>query len=371
MRADHLGYDGYERATSANIDALAARGVVFSQARSTGPQTRFSVPCFMTSKYFTELERTTGDWPRIAESETTFVEILDEAGYHTAAFHSIGYLSALYGMAQGFDHYDTSCMEVRSPVQHNITSDYITDRTLAYVDSSEFPKQQPFLLWTYYGDPHSDYRRHEDAPKYGPSRADNYDSEIFYTDMQIGRLLEGLEERGLMENTIVVVSSDHGEGLREEEDHGHLFHGATLYDEVMRIPLIIASPRWPHRVVDTPVSLIDLAPTFIELAGLEPKEDARGISLKPWLEGEDREHPPLFFEKQKETALPQKGMLLWPYKVILVMPYNRIKIFNLEEDPKEQNDLAKTLPPEQRDELVGLLKYWASQVLVVKEPTPK
>ena len=136
----------------------------------------------------------------------------------------------------------------------------------------------------------------------------------------------------------------------------------------MHIPLLFVVPGVePHRV-KTAVSLIDLTPTFVDLLGAPPDPAFRGVSLKPYLDGENPEHPPLFFEKEKETALPQKGMLLWPYKVILVLSYNRYKIFDLEKDPHEQTDLSKTLPAEKVESMVGLLRYWSSQVLQPVEP---
>jgi len=369
LRADRLGTYGYPRATSKAIDALGARGVVFEQARSTGPQTRFSVPAFLTSKYFTELERTSKDWPKISDSETLLAERFSAAGYLTAAFHSIAYFESIYGMNQGFDHYDDSCIDARHPIQHAATSDYITDHVLAYVDSEEFKAStKPWYFWAYYGDPHSPYLFHDEVPKWGVSRKDAYDAEIAYTDLHIGRLLEGLESRGLANDLTIVLTSDHGEGIDPENDHGTRFHGPNLYDEAMHIPLLFVVPGVePHRV-KTAVSLIDLTPTFVDLLGAPPDPAFRGVSLKPYLDGENPEHPPLFFEKEKETALPQKGMLLWPYKVILVLSYNRYKIFDLEKDPHEQTDLSKTLPAEKVESMVGLLRYWSSQVLQPVEP---
>jgi arylsulfatase A-like enzyme len=224
-------------------------------------------------------------------------------------------------------------------------------------------------MWAYYGDPHAPYLRHRSVASFGPTPSDVYDGEVAFTDRHIGRLLDALQERGLADDTIVVLTSDHGEGLDPGADHGHLFHGPTLYDEVIRVPLIVRGPGYAPRRVQTPVSLIDLPPTFQALLGQPPAPELRGLSLVPWLAGDDPPHPPVFFEKQKESALPQKGMVLWPYKVILVLPYNRIRIYNLAEDPAEQRELKKELPPEDVRRLVGLLKYWSNEVLVPVEPT--
>src|SRR5690606_14281634 len=132
---------------------------------------------------------------------------------------------------------------------------------------------------------HSSYLFHKGFQKFGPTTKDAYDTEIVFTDHHIGRLLDGLSERGLLEDTVIVLTSDHGEGLDEAEDDGHRFHGPVLHDEAVRVPLIVAAPGLEPRRVDTPVSLIDLAPTLVDLASLEPFAEHRGLSLRPWLEG--------------------------------------------------------------------------------------
>lgn len=368
LRADHLGLYGYERDTSPRLDALAERAVVFEQARATGSQTRFSVPPMLTGKYFTEIERTESKWPKVSLDEHLLAERLKEgANYHTLAWHSVGYFNPIYHFDQGYDHYDFSCIGARDPVQRSATGDYITDRVLSYVERNDLNTPQPFHMWVYYSDPHSAYLFHDDFPRWGPHRSDAYDAEIAFTDHHIGRLIDGLQEKGLLENTVVVLTSDHGEGLDKEDDHGKLYHGPTLYDEVMRVPLLVWAPGLEPQRIKTPVSLIDLLPTFLELAGLPEDPELRGVSLVPWLAGERPEHPPVFFEKHKSEALPQKGMVQWPFKVILVMPYNRVEIYNLEEDPRERNNLAKALPEAEREKLVGLLKYWSTHVIEEKE----
>ena len=362
LRADHLGCYGYERPVSPHIDAWAKGAVVFDQARSTGPATRFSIPPMLTSKYFTEIARTEGHWPKVKKEEVLMAERLKEAGYHTAAFHSISYLKGFYGFDQGFDHYDVTATKKRTPL-HDPTSDMVTDRALAYAQEGELASKGPWLLWAYYGDPHSPYLFHKSAPRFGPKIQDNYDNEIAFTDMHIGRLLEGLEARGLLDNTLVMLTSDHGEALYPKQDHGHRYHSANLYDELVRVPLIVSGPGVQAGRVKTPVSLVDVLPTFTELAGLGVDPAFRGLSLLPWLRGENPVHPPVFFEKHRRSDAAQKGMVWWPYKVIVVLPFKRYRVFNLEEDPRETKNLYKTLPAEERDRLIGMLTHWRKEVL--------
>src|SRR5690606_18319905 len=150
LRADHLGCYGYTRDTSPHIDALCERAVVFEQARATGPQTRFSVPAMTTGKHFTRIKRTAGKWPKVDADEKVLAEHFEEAGYFTAAFHSIFYFRDIYGMAQGFDHHDASVVSERHPVQDTPTSDLVTDKVLAFLDSDAFTQNtDPWMLWTY------------------------------------------------------------------------------------------------------------------------------------------------------------------------------------------------------------------------------
>jgi len=261
LRADHLGHYGYKRPVSPNLDALAERGVVFDQARATGPQTRFSVPPMLTGKYFTEIERTTGGWPAVRLKEKLIAERLAERGYQTAAVHSIAYFKKWSGMAQGMETHNVRCAKGRT----SRSSDCVTDETLKWFDTKR-DANRPFFLWAYYGDPHAPYLRHDEVPGYGNKPADIYDQEVQFTDMHIGRLMQGMKARGVdVDNTYFVVTSDHGEGLDTHKDHGHLYHGATLFDEVIRVPLLIAGPGFEAGRVQTPVSLLDLTPTFMFL----------------------------------------------------------------------------------------------------------
>ena len=122
------------------------------------------------------------------------------------------------------------------------------------------------------------------------------------------------------------------------------------------------------RRVKTSVSLIDLPSTFLDVARLPIHSSLRGVSLTHWLEGGNGPHPPVFFEKHKGSALPQKGMVMWPYKVIIKMAYNEVQIYDLERDPRERTNLYSTIAPATRGQLTGLLSHWTNEVLNVRAP---
>lgn len=363
LRVDHLGAYGYPRPTSPRIDQLAKRSVVFDQARSTGPSTRFSMPAMLTSKWFTEIKRNNYEWPAISESENLLGERLHDLGYTLAAFHSIRYFRKYFKLGQGFDHWSDKALDDRAPEMTMISSDYITDEALAWIDKHPPDKQKPFFLWTYYGDPHAEYMRHPGMPSFGNESVDRYDGEIAFADHHVGRLLDGLQQRGLTDDLVVILTSDHGEALDKKTDHGALNHSKHLYDELVHVPLMISGPEMPARRVPTVVSLLDVLPTLLELAHAPSDPELRGVSLAPWLRGEQLDHGPVFFEKHRAIDDPQKGMVAWPYKVILTVPTGRMQIYDLAVDPRERVDVYKTLAVGQRDRLTGMLTHWVANVL--------
>jgi len=285
LRADRLGCYGAERPTSPNLDRLAAGGLVFDRAYSQAPWTLPAMASLMTSLHPSRhgaVERET----RLPEAAPVLAEVLSEAGYRTAAVVSHIFVSRRYGFERGFDAFtETDVQESH----HVASSARVTRQAIAALDEVG---DGPFFLWAHYFDPHSDYMAHEEhdfAGAYpGPlprdvvlrevrgdpeslSPADvayleaRYDGEIAFTDRWIGRLLSELETRGLAENTIVVVTADHGEQFL---DHGELGHGRYCWDELVRVPLIVGGAlperlrgRRSDRVVETrsvPASLAEL-----------------------------------------------------------------------------------------------------------------
>lgn len=396
-RADRTSFGGYHKDTTPNLARLADRSVVFEQARATGPATRFTVPCILTGKHFTEIHRGGGKWAQVPPTQVMLHTRLKEVGYFTGAVHSIRYFRRRYGFKQTADLWDTECVEPPEDpalhkqwrahsgrrarfecAWHRPTAEYITDKTLWHVDRLELPERtKPWFLWAYYSDPHAPYTRAPGVPSFGTTWPARYDREIAYADKHVGRLLDGLRERGMLENTVIVVTSDHGEALDSEADHGHLLHSANLYDELVRVPLIVYAPGVPARRVQMPVSVLDIHPTLLEMANIPRPDYLRGVSLLPWLAGERRDRGPIFFEKHRREDAPMKAMLDWPYKVIVTMRYRpgdgwtrygRLKIFDVEQDPKELRRINRTVDPVVKEGLMKTFDEWLYKTL---EPAPR
>ena len=146
-------------------------------------------------------------------------------------------------------------------------------------------------------------------PRFGASYADRYDEEIAFTDRHVGRLLAGLTARGLTDNLVVIVTSDHGEALDTKQDHGALNHSKHLYDELIHVPLMVKVPGAAPRQVTTPVSLVDVGPTVLDLYGLPTPASFLGQSLVPMLEGDDA---PLTRPIATESGYLQRARSLMP-----------------------------------------------------------
>ena len=280
-RADHIGCYGYAAARTPTIDGLANRGVRFDHAVAGVPITLPSHCTMMTG-----LEapnhgvRVNGKFG-LEVRFTTLAEVLRDRGYATAAFVASYVLDSRFGLAQGFDHYDDNVnpaevdMGGRSSLRR---ADDVTNHAINWLtehDSADF--EQPFFMWVHYFDAHQPY---DPPPEYARKFANRlYDGEIAFTDAQLKRLIDLLEAKGLRENTLIVLTADHGEGLGEHHEAGH---SRLIYDTTMHIPLIFSCPRLfdgPYRVDDVTVGTIDLMPTVLSLLGVATDVAMDGIDL--------------------------------------------------------------------------------------------
>ena len=324
LRADHLGSYGYPRETSPFIDQLAADGVRFDNAVST---TSWTLPAHaaLFSGLYDSTHGLTSDDQRLAQGVLTIAEVLRESGYHTAGFFGGPFLHPTFGLDQGFDVY-RNCMSTTSgplsgqDVRQGLELDRVpshadvtSPRTLEEVTRwAESGAQRPFFLFLHLWDVHYDYippREYVDLfdPDYDgdltgegfstnpaisprmPSRDLEhlialYDGEIRFTDDHLRLIFEVLGNRGLLDNALTVITADHGEEFFE---HGGKGHRRTLFEEMIRVPLIV---HWPGRVrsdtvIENQVRLIDIMPTLAAAAGLEPGPAIQGRDLAPFLQG--------------------------------------------------------------------------------------
>ncbi len=327
LRADHLGCYGYGPDTSPAIDALAKRGVRFDVARSSTTWTLAAHMSLMTGMP-NELHGVVNDVNVLDENRHLLAESFRAAGYRTAGFFGGPYLHAHFGFARGFDTYENCGVptaydepstaagdEARDlAAQHVeasfvVTADRIEQAAEAWLDQGG---GEPFFLFLHHWDVHFDYMAPaEIVRRFAPDYAGDleprdfmtnprihagmdpvdlayliacYDAEIYWVDRHVERLVAKLHALGVAGDTYIVVTSDHGE---EFFDHGQKGHRNNLYEETLRVPLIIAGPNVaPNVVVHEPVRLYDVKPTILELAGLPAVDEVYGTSLVPLMRGD-------------------------------------------------------------------------------------
>ncbi|MBI4881753.1 MAG: sulfatase [Planctomycetes bacterium] len=294
LRADRLGIYGYAVATSPSLDALAREAVVFDNAQAQSSWTLPSLASVMTSLYPSTHGCVRYD-SVLDPSFPTLGEMVQEAGFLTAAVTNHVFLSGRHGMNQGFAHFDDELVVNEGVVNGRgtfqrlndaITSDLISDKGIAWLRQiKEEDSGQRWMLWLHYFDPHRNYRVH-DGFKSGfdlSTPSGRYDSEIAFTDHHVGRVLDELQELGLADDTAVVFAADHGEEFGE---HGFQDHGWTLFREALRVPFMVRAPGIQPGRVGEVVRLVDVLPTALDLLGLPLPPVNEGTSLLQAMRGQ-------------------------------------------------------------------------------------
>lgn len=284
LRADRLSAYGYERQTTPNIDALAARGIRFENVEAQSSWTKASMASLWTgiSPEQTGVSRFSHALP---DEVSLPAEILQEDGFRTAGIWRNGWVANNFGFDRGFDLYyrptpnrPTNGARSHSPSSHRLAgTDF--DATQAGVEFLTGNRDQRFFLYLHYMDVHQ-YLYNEAAPEYGSSFSDIYDSALHWVDQNVGVLVDSLRAEGVLDKTVIVIASDHGEAFFE---HGGEGHARNLYWEVQSVPLIVVPPFAIEGgvVVEEPVANLDIWPTVLDLLGLPALSHAEGKSLLP------------------------------------------------------------------------------------------
>jgi arylsulfatase A-like enzyme len=380
QRADHLGSYGYERNVSPNADRLARDGTRFETCLSPSSWTLPSFAAVFTGRYPRSLGIERQRYA-IPENTQTLAQSLTDAGYYTCGIVSNPFLHPGTNMDLGFETY-----EYRTYVFSPDCAERVTDTAVRWL-SEDLP--EPFFLFVHYIDPHQPYGLNEETADHfgsgysgpvprafcerdgtlykGADRTrilDMYDGDCWYTDREFGRLLDKIDGEGsaedpgdsLRERTIVALMADHGEEFWDhggadrgfdciEYDRG-LDHGHTYYQELVRLPLILRYPGGISggSVFSDPMSLLDLAPTLLDLAGLNPQSlggDIPGIPLGKAILQKDI--PPADRTLYLESLLygtPKLGVIQYPWKMIHHLETGRSELYNLVEDPEEKQNVA-------------------------------
>ena len=411
LRADHLSTYGYNRQTSPNLDQFAAEGVKFDQAYSTAPWTLPSHATIMTGLYTsqTQAEATTGG--RLDEKFQTLAEGFSSQGYETSAVIANEFACTEgLGFGQGFDYFNGLFWNIPDSIRmtsfgkalfwkiklspvlepYQLGRKKASDVNAIFLRWLNHRSNRPFFAWLNYFDPHDPYfapppfdKLYGSIPASGQAgsfgdigasdwggtlspeetqwQMDHYDAAITYMDAELGKLFAGLRQEGLYDNTIIVITSDHGEAFGE---HGLYGHANSLYQEEIKVPLFIRYPKSipaGEQVKDI-VSLRDLAATITDLAGLNLPEPFPGVTL--FADNQDMAVAELYQNPYQPSSHPVAHSDL---SSITTAQWQAIFMANKTElyasgDTRQQNDLAAD---QSRSQVLSDLKREMEQILLL------
>jgi arylsulfatase A-like enzyme/Tfp pilus assembly protein PilF len=352
-RADHLGCYGNRGIETPTLDGLARHGVLMAQAITPVPATLPAHSSILTGLYpYHHGARANGTF-RLGEENTTLAEVLHDAGYRTGAAISAFVLDSQYGTDQGFEMYHD---DLTKGIKYSPQMFRERPAELTLVPVKEWLAEhadERFFFWTHFFDPHAVYLPPE--PFRTRYQQNLYDGEIAYVDSQIGELLAYLDELGVRDRTLVIVTADHGEGLGE---HGEQTHSLLIYDGTLHVPMIFHAPGHIDggQVIHGVVSLVDVMPTVLDLLGVPSpvKLDGRSL-LQPPPPGERAVYCETLSTMTLHGWAPLLGVRRNDYKFILAP---EPEVYELQKDAGEMENLFKQRPElgaELQEVLIGFV----------------
>jgi arylsulfatase A-like enzyme len=351
---DTLRSDRFDEKVMPNVSKWAKNAVVFTHVWSQAPNTPRSFPSFLTSRFPSEIKwtRPLAPFSPLAESpnNTTFFQALKEAGLHTVGEFSHFYLVPKNNLHHGFDEWNDEGALTISESNSDISSPRITARVLQKLRQLKMDGRR-FVLWTHLPDPHSRYMEHAEFPSHASGvdgLKEKYNGEVSFVDKHVGQILDSLKAQGLDKDTAVIIFSDHGEAFGDHKFGGErmFFHGQTLYEELLRVPIAISIPGVPPRKIDTPVMLVDLGPTIVDLVKAKRPANFHGRSLLGAMLGEPLDEEPVYAELLPAIDWKHhwKVLVSGGWKIIQKLSENTVELYDLKKDPDEQRNLAPDEP---------------------------
>jgi choline-sulfatase len=397
LRADHLGFAGYPRDTTPNLDALAREGTSFSRCYSVSATTGAAHASLFTSRYPHE-HGVLANRQQFPRGQPSLMSVLRARGYHTAGFVSSVVVGRKSGLQHAFEHFDDRLGAPERNRQDRPERKAKETLEAAATHLAGLPRARPFFLWVHLIDPHGPYDAPEEpdrfvgdahsgeAPRLLPigttdwvlgqipayqvldGRRDagfyvaRYDAEVRYADDALGRFFARLRELRLYDDSVLVVTADHGETLAEPGHKRYFAHGTIAYEEVVRIPLVVREARGGVRLraaaPDGPASSLDVAPTALDLLGHSPEAAFRGRSLLRGARGAD---DPLFSlgaygsELLEKTIGTQWSVRRGPWRYVMNSRDGSEELYDHRDDPREARSVAERQPVE-RDRLRAEVK---------------
>jgi len=385
LRADRVDLAAADGGLCPNLLRLAGKSHVFTDTLSVSPWTLPAHASMFTGLY-PNRHGALGAYQPFSAEHRTFVEVLAEQGYRTVSFNGGANVAGIYGFYRGFDTYESIRLKhgVGTLAQY-LKSDAVLPLKAGVNWLGEHGGDPgPFFLFLHSYEVHAPYHRREDDAFTGHddvwklqatgdrdgarTAAAVYDGGVRWADHWVGELLAALEDCGQDRRTLVVVTSDHGEGFHE---HGYVSHSLKLYQEFLHVPLIIFDPRRPDQQLhSTPASLVDLAPTLLALLGIEPPPGLDGVDLLGEVGADRTRFADVRFDPGWARQLVEAGIIRredassrlaarGPWRLIHNDLDGTWELYNLDLDPGALTDLSNELPAEVADLQEALLAWSA------------
>ncbi len=382
LRADHMGAYGYDRRTTPFIDSLARSGVRFEAAYATSSWTVPAMASITTSRYPSVhrlvhglvIDNDVKHQKALPETLVTLPGLMQSYGYRTFGIAANRHLDARFGFGRGY---------LRYACEGFMTADAVERKYNEWL--GEIRRSEPYFLWLHLFDPHAPYHARKpyfprwwgdkpfsekaegitaakqfleqgigDDPEEVELLKALYDSEIRYSDEVLRRIVSRIPGA---DNALIVVTADHGEEFME---HGNFGHGHQLYNETVRVPLIVRLPRkrLAGTVVTDPVSLVDLMPTLSVVIGKAPPVETDGINLLPRMEGRRLDDREIHLSLSRSRELRATVHHRWKFIFDLFTP-DRSELFDLTADPRERRSLAAQEPARRNDMKTRIIDHLA------------
>ena len=365
LRAD-MPWAGYPRPIAPYLTALHEKSVSYTHAYSTSSFTSKSVAGMLAGRYPSTLARTGKFFTKYSDENTFMCERLAEKGIPCIGAHAHAYMNkGLSGFEQGFSDWR---LVPNIPFDYN-KDPWVTSQALAPLAIEMLgevsKKPGPFFAWFHFMDPHDEYKGHPESPHFGTKARDLYDEEVFYTDMWIGKLLDYVKAQPWAGKTAIVITADHGEGFGE---HAFYKHAHEVWEPLVRIPLFVVLPGATPRKIDEPRGQVDLVPTFLELLGGPADATLPGTSLVAELRGGPTPARDVIVDlPEDEYNERRRAFVHGRHKLIVKGNDQSFMLFDLEADPKEATDLAKT----QKDLFTEVLERYKAVARTIADVPPK
>jgi choline-sulfatase len=357
LRAD-MPWAGYDKAIAPNLTELAQEAVVYENHRSVSSYTAQTVATWLSGRYASTLYRTGMFFTNYFDSNEWITEALQERGIATMAVHAHLYFDRSPGLRQGFDVWKmVPGLTWNAQTDESITGEKSAAAIIELLSDPVRTKGQ-FFLWSHLMDPHDVYVKHEEAPDFGKDNRGRYDSEVWFTDRQIGKILAFAKTQPWWERTVVMVSADHGEAFGE---HGMYKHAFELWEVLTRVPLLVRAPGAAPQRIAAARTHLDIAPTILDLMGVPPLPGFQGHSLAPEIYGTV---PPaarerIILELAEDSNNPPRRAIVAQGHKLITFELGKKMLFDLEQDPGETKDLSKEQPERVKAMSAELDAYFA------------